>query len=246
MKSNHPLPGAARVAPTHEVAAGQGASLRNLLICIPLLFATLLPFVALAGGLEARLEWQWILLGALGWWLALILRLPLILALKDKPPERSKTPIILASGPAEELVRLGLLLWLGMNLDTAFSLALGWAGLEVVYAIVQGFALVQLSRRHDDKAEEAKALLRLQGMDQALQASAPFWGIAERFSANAIHLAFTLLLLASPFLVVLTAPLHSGMNLLFMRMLRRSLPATQLALMALAALLLLLSLWLAL
>ena len=87
--------------------------------------------------------------------------------------------------------------------------------------------------------------LRMQGMDQALQANAVFWGIAERLSANAIHLAMSLLLLASPWLLLLAAPLHSAINLCFMRFLKRSLPAAQMVLLVLAALLLLASLWLA-
>ena len=83
--------------------------LRNLLLSIPLLFATLLPYIWLAQQLELQLGLKVILLGALGWWLALLLRLPVILAVKKKLPDQARLPLVLASGPAEEMVRLGLL-----------------------------------------------------------------------------------------------------------------------------------------
>lgn len=236
------LSGPGDSAPGPATTPSHGPSLRNLLLSLPLLFASLLPYVALAGLLRAELQWSLLLLGALGWWLALLLRLPVILLVKQKSLAQAQKAIVLSSGPAEELVRLGLLLWLGLDFTTAFSVALGWAGIEILYAMVQGFALISLARRQDKMAEEARTLLRLQGMDQALTASGPFWGVCERLSANAIHLALTLLLLVSPWMVLLTAALHSGVNLTFTWVLRHSLPAAQLALASLAALLLLLSL----
>ena len=109
---------------------------------------------------------------------------------------------------------------------------------------MQGFALAALAKRHDAKAVAARELLQLQGMERALEPSAPFWGILERLSANAVHLTMTLLLVASPWLLLLTAPAHSSINWFFMRLMKRSFLAAQLALATLAALMLPLSLWL--
>lgn len=245
MQIKNDQPGIPGNSPTPEARPVQPAGLRNLLISVPLLFGSLLPYAALAQQLGVALQSKLMLLGALGWWLALLLRLPIILLVKKQQPIQGQRAIILASGPTEELVRLGLLLWLGLNLDTAFSLALGWAGIEIVYAVIQGFALVNLARRQDKKAQEARRMLRLQGMDQALHANAPFWGIFERLSANAIHLAMSLFLLFSPWMVLLTAVLHSAINLVFTRVIRRSMSVAQVALAALAGLLLVLSLYLA-
>ena len=218
--------------------------LRNVVISIPLLFATLIPYLWLGDALGFLLEWKIALLGALGWWIALLLRIPVILLAKDRPEEQGRRLIVSASGPAEEGVRLAFLLWLGFNVDNAWSLGFGWAAIEIVYAVVQGFGLAALAGRDDEKAVEAREMLKRQGTERALEPSAPFWGIPERLSANAIHIAFSLLLLISPWIVLLTAPLHSALNLIFMRLLRFSFPAGQGGLAAIASTCLLVALWL--
>jgi len=234
---------------THAQAVNHGTDAaplkRNLMISIPLIIATLIPYLLLARVLEVEFNWAVFGLGALGWWVALVFRLPVILLMRKKGPEGASTPIIAASGPAEELVRLGFLFWLGFNLDVAFILGLGWAAIEILYAIVQGVALTNLASRTDEKAMQAKELLSQQ-MSSALDSNTPFWGIVERLSANGLHLAFSLLLLVSPWVVMITAPLHSAINLMFTGQAKQSLARAQLRLAIAAACLVGVSLWLVL
>lgn len=206
--------------------------IRNSLIATPLVGATLLPFVFLAAELGIVFSWRLVGLGALGWWLALLARGPVILLARKLPTERARTLIIGASGPAEELVRVGLLVLIGRGLDSAYMLGLGWAVIEIVYSLIQGFALGALAQKTDKKAREAKALLEQQGMHKSLEPAAPYWGIVERLSANATHIGFSLLLVVSPWLVVVTAPLHSSLNLMMTRLFKRSMALAEVAFLA--------------
>jgi hypothetical protein len=54
----------------------------------------------------------------------------------------------------------------------------------------------------------------------AIEPSAPWWGVLERITASALHIAFTLIIAAQPLLVVVTAPVHSAVNLALLRMAR--------------------------
>lgn len=201
--------------------------IRNLIVAVPLVVATFLPFLFLAGKLDISIEWGFVGLGALGWWLALLARGPVMLLTRKLAAERVRTFIISASGPSEELVRLVLLLIIGLNFDNAYALGLGWAAIEIIYSLLQSFALGALVQKTDKKAKEVKKLLEQQGMTKSMEPSAPFWGIVERLSANAIHIAFSLLLVISPWLVVLSAPLHSALNLLITRLFRQSMAVAE-------------------
>lgn len=196
--------------------------IRNLIVAVPLVVATLLPFVFLAGTLNILLEWRLVGFGALGWWLALLARGPVILLARKLTVDKARTLVVSVSGPSEELVRLALLFILGLNIDNAYALGLGWAAVEIVYSLLQSFALGALAQRTDKKAKQAKALLEQQGMLKSMEPTAPFWGIVERLSANAIHVGLSLLLVFSPWLVVVTAPLHSTLNLLVTRLFKHS------------------------
>ncbi len=196
--------------------------IRNLIVAVPLVVATLLPFVFLAGKLNISLEWRLVGFGALGWWLALLARGPVILLARKLTADKARTLVVSVSGPSEELVRLALLFILGLNIDNAYALGLGWAAVEIVYSLLQSFALGALAQRTDKKAKQAKALLEQQGMLKSMEPTAPFWGIVERLSANAIHVGLSLLLVFSPWLVVVTAPLHSTLNLLVTRLFKHS------------------------
>ena len=75
------------------------------MLLVPILVGALV-----AAGLGAP-EWRVLALGAAGWTVALLLRQPVMLiANRMTLPERARTIVGWASGPAEELVRIGLVL----------------------------------------------------------------------------------------------------------------------------------------
>jgi hypothetical protein len=51
----------------------------------------------------------------------------------------------------------------------------------------------------------------------ALEPSAPWWGLIERITASVLHIGFSLILAAQPLLAVVTAPVHSAVNLTLLR-----------------------------
>jgi hypothetical protein len=215
--------------------------LRNTLLSVPLLLLTLVPFVKLADHLNITLNWKFAVLGAFGWWIALLLRMPIMLIARKLPRKRATSIVIVVSGPAEESVRLIVLLIIGLTTRNAYSVGLGWAAIEIVYSVIQGIGLSTLQQRTDTKAKEAKAVLASMGMDKSLTPSAPFWGIAERFSANAIHLSMSLLLVVNPYLVLVTAPAHSLINMLLTKLIKRSMALAEISLLFISVCLFLLS-----
>lgn len=208
---------------------------KNLLLAVPFTVLSIIPFILLEGALGVSMKLHLIALGAFGWWLALILRVPVILAAKGLASNKGRRLVILSSGPAEETVRLVLLLTIGLTVENGYLIGLGWAGVEIIYSIVQGLGIGVLQQKTDKKAEEAKAMLRTIGMDKTMDPTAPFWGIVERLSANAMHISFSLLLAASPYLILLTAPLHSFMNVLITRLVKRSLAIAEMSVLVLSA-----------
>lgn len=210
---------------------------RNVALATPLTLLTLAPFIYVVSATGLSLNFKLIALGALGWWVALLLRLPVMLLAKKLPQEKGRTLVTLISGPAEEVVRLVLLLILGLTFKNAYLVGLGWAGIEVVYSLVQGFGMAVLRQKTDAKAMEAKAMLQSMGMDAALKPSAPFWGVLERVGANALHIGLSLLLVISPFMAFVTVPLHSAVNYLFTKGMKRSLALTEITFAIFGALL---------
>jgi hypothetical protein len=186
-----------------------------------------------------------IVAGAIGWVLAFALRTPVILlAIRLRgSPERAQPIIVGASGPAEETVRLVVLLAIGRTVSDAVSIGLGWAGIEVLYSLVNGIALMQLATRTDAEADRAKAFLPSQSM---LSANAPWWGVVERAWASFLHLGFTLSVAAQPILFIGTAIVHSLTNLGFLRVMRqRGLATAELAGLVVGVIVLGIGIWLA-
>lgn len=197
---------------------------RNVRIAAPLTLLVPVGYFVAVRLTGVPIEWGTVGLGALGWVLALMLRNPIALALKAAlhTPERVQPWIVASSGPCEELVRLGAVLLLGRAFPAALSLGLGWAAVEVVYTIVNQVVVASLLDRTDEKAMQAKALLAASGADALITPAAPFVGIFERIPASAIHIGFALLLAAQPLLVLLTLPLHSATNMVYLRLAKRS------------------------
>lgn len=206
-----------------ESATGRGSDLEDRLarqarafyLSIPFYLALLPAFWLAYRWLGVELDWRLAGAGALGWWIALLLRAPVALAARRLPEERGKLLVVGSSGPLEEGIRLAALLLLSPSLHGALSLGLGWAAIEIVFALVNGGAIVHLLRREDEKALQARELLEAQGM---LTASGPWYGIAERVFASVLHIGFTVFLLASPVLVLVAAPIHSAVNLVALRL----------------------------
>ena len=118
--------------------------------------------------------------------------------------------VILSSGPAEELVRLALVLITAANLDVAYAIGLGWGGIEVIYALINGFVIAALLKRTDEEALMARQTMEEMGLLRA--AIKPVYGIVERLAVTAVHIGFTLLLAFQPLLVLVTIPFHSLIN----------------------------------
>lgn len=179
-----------------------------------------------AAGLGAP-AWRVLALGAVGWVIALLLRQPVMLiANRMTSTERARIIVGWASGPAEELVRVGLVLLFVNTVSNAVWAGVGWAGVEVVVIAINGMAIANFMTRDDPKALKVQTVLRERGM---LTTYAPGWAVAERCSATALHVGFTLLLFAQPWWVLATIVLHSSANMIAVRYAKRSVVLTELA-----------------
>lgn len=165
-----------------------------------------------------ELNWTGFGLGALGWTVALFLRGPLSLLVQKWPVERAKNVIVSSSGVLEEGVRLILLVLTSVSFSWAQSVGQGWAAIEVLFVIVNVIMITVLIKRTDEKAMQAKEMLQTQGHIQA----SPLWGILERIWASAFHIGATLVIAHNAWLVLLMIPLHSGLNLIAVRMAKGS------------------------
>lgn len=160
------------------------------------------------------------LAGAAGWFVALLLRTPVgIVGMRvTDDPDRTQHWVTASSGPLEEAVRLAVLLLVGRDLSTALWIGLGWASIEVLYSIANGFALAALEARTDYEANQIKSMLP----PSAFSASAPLWGVVERAWASAVHIGFTLIVAALPVAVAVTAIVHTLTNVAFLALMRRA------------------------
>lgn len=177
--------------------------------------------------------WLALVLGAAGWMAALVLRQPVaLIAMRLTTRERMATIVGWFSGPAEELVRLALVLLVIRTVEEAAWAGFGWAAIEVVIVAINVLAISSLMTKTDAKSMEAKQLLQDQGM---ITPTNPFWGLLERLSATAMHIGFTLMLFASPWLVLVTLPLHSIVNMASVKLVKRNVAAMELGFLVIAA-----------
>ncbi|MCY9593531.1 hypothetical protein [Paenibacillus chitinolyticus] len=160
-----------------------------------------------------------VLLGAAGWIIALALRGPVSLLAARMPAEKGRLLLVSSSGPLEELVRLVTLLIAGLTIGSAASIGIGWAAIEIVYTLVSLFAVASLSKRTDEKAMQAKAMLEAQGTYGAH----PAWGLIERVFVSAYHIGAALCIARYPWSVAVLIPLHSLLNLAVLAVAKRSL-----------------------
>jgi hypothetical protein len=173
-------------------------------------------------------DWRLLAFGAVGWLLALALRQPVALvAGRLTSAERTAGIVGWASGPAEEGVRVGLVLLAVGSAPGAVWAGIGWAGIEVVMIAVNSFVVANLLTRDDPKALKVQAILRERGMPATSTAG---WAVAERCSAMALHVGFTLLLLAQPWWALATMLAHSLINMIAVHYAKRSVAGTELVL----------------
>ena len=123
-------------------------------------------------------------------------------------------------------MRLVLVLLAVHTLQGATWFGYGWATVEVLIVAVNMLALASIITKDDPKSREARELLEAQGMPN----TSPVWGMVERFSAVALHMGFTFLLFANPWLVLVTLPAHSVVNMLAVKFGRTHIVATEICL----------------
>jgi hypothetical protein len=114
------------------------------------------------------------------------------------------------SGVAEEAVRFMLLIVVGHGFSSAVWVGLGWGALETLWALLSRGATLALIGR--DPESQAVSLLPNE------EVSGPLWGVVERLSSTIAHIAFTLLIAASPILVIGTAVAHATRDVLAVRL----------------------------
>lgn len=198
----------------------------QLIIAAPFMLAVGAAYAVLPLAWDGALVWSGVGFGALGWAVALAFRGPVALVVRRTSASipAVQRAFAAASGPLEEPARLIVLLLVGRDLDTAYSIGLGWAGIEIFYGIANGFVLASIRTRTDAKAVEARRQLEELGLLRDFPAYA---GVVERASASAYHIGATLLLSWSPVLLIAAVPVHSGLNLGFTALLPRSMVRAQ-------------------
>lgn len=175
-------------------------------------------------------DWKLVGLGAAGWIFALVLRGPVALLAKWlTSPERTRTILGWASGPAEELVRVGMVILFVHTAKDAIWAGIGWGGIEAATAAINAIVIAMLLNRDGPKAQKVQALMR---ESDAMTACGWGWAAVERCSAMALHVGFTLLLFAQPWLVLATLVAHSLTNMIAVHYAKRSVVFTELALLA--------------
>lgn len=197
---------------------------RSAFLAIPFLLLVPLAYALWFQGWGVSLSWPAIGAGALGWYVAFVLRTPVVLVAQQllRTPERMHPWVVAASGPAEESVRLITLLLVGRAFPIALSVGLGWATIEIVYTIINNLAIAWLLQRPDERARRSLALLLSMGLGNMLSPTAPVLSVIERIGVSALHIGLTLLIAWQPLLVLVTIPLHSGANFVSLWLVRRS------------------------
>lgn len=165
-----------------------------------------------------RMNWTAFGIGAAGWLLALMLRGPIVPFVKNLPKERATNLVGSASGPLEEGVRVLVLVLTGMSFRWAAFLGQGWAAVEVLFVVINGIVLMSMIQRTDDKAMEVKKFLETTGNLN----HSPLLGVVERVFASAFHIGSTLLIASNLWLVILMIPVHTAVNLVGIRLAKKS------------------------
>jgi hypothetical protein len=164
-------------------------------------------------------------LGAAGWLVALALRTPPAQAASRAPrlkkPRAMATFMASISGPAEETVRLLLVLFFVKGFDNLLWAGFGWTTIEIVYTLVNAVVIRRLLVDPSEKAAQARRVLSSLGFLQYVRNLVPVVGAVERATVSLLHIGFTLLLGWNPWLAFATMPIHSAVNISAMALMRR-------------------------
>ncbi|MDR7002735.1 YhfC family glutamic-type intramembrane protease [Neobacillus niacini] len=202
----------------YKRAVSKGKYVLPFYIFVPVLF------VVLFNAFGQTMNWKAFGLGALGWFVALVLRGPIgAIAIKKTTKEKANNIVVSASGPLEEGVRFVLLALTASSLPWSLSIGQGWAAIEVLFTIINGIVLITLANRTDEEAMQAKEMLKMQGN----LTSSPVWGIIERLFASSYHIGATLILAAAPWAVILLIPFHSFFNIYSVKLSKKSVAITE-------------------
>jgi hypothetical protein len=198
----------------------------HLILCTPLLLTVPIIYLLALNSLGQGSISVWpVCLGALGWTAALFLRTPMMVLLLKLTRKINEQVVAAMAGPAEEAVRLLVVIFLQAKFTGAISVGLGWASIEVVYTIISGFSTVAILSQGGVGAIQLRK--RFADAGQSVPVTV-YSGVVERLSATALHTGFTLLLSYHPLLILLTVPLHSFTNVAAITLNNRSALATQL------------------
>ncbi|WAH36084.1 hypothetical protein [Alicyclobacillus dauci] len=208
-----------------ETNIEQDRQLRTFYAMVPLYLLVPVGYGLAMGAMHRPMQWWVFGLGAFGWFVAMGLRSPIALAVGKKLPQAvAQTVVTSASGPLEEILRMVLVLLFVRTTTQALSLGQGWAAIEVVLSIVNGFVLATVLQRGDEKSREVRAVLEAQGRGHG----SPAWGVLERIFGSAYHIGATLIVMHNLWLFIPLMIVHSVYNLVAVRLLKRSIVMTEL------------------
>ncbi|WP_329792177.1 hypothetical protein V1227_09730 [Lentzea sp. DG1S-22] len=157
-----------------------------------------------------------VLLGVLGWMIALAARLPVLgSAGRLHAVRRRDTIIAVVSGATDEVVRLAVVLVAVTGVESALWAGFGWASAQLVF-----IAATELTRFSWPIGRQAAEQLKAQG---GFVSTHPAHSGVRGVAAMSFHLGATLLLSAGPWWVVVTAIAHVVVNAGFARWARERL-----------------------
>jgi YhfC intramembrane metalloprotease len=188
------------------------SGLKQLILVTP--FYLLIPaaFILFASSLNTQASYIAMAWGAGGWLIAYFLRVPVSLITRKLGLESgaSQNIVISFSGILEEIVRFAILFSIGRSFAVAYFVGVGWATIEVVYAIVNAYIVETIMRRNDPEALKIQDMLREMGMIHDLGV---FIGLSERVFASMFHIGMTLSIAKWPWFLPIAIVLHSLTNL---------------------------------
>lgn len=168
--------------------------------------------------------WRATQLGAAGWLVSVALRGPAGALVSSRMPKQAASTLALSaliSGPAEELIRLLLVLVGVQGFASLLWAGFGWGTVEVVSTLVTAVGVRRLLLDPSDKAAEARRGMVSMGWLQYVQSLVPVLGAVERAAVSVLQIGFTLLLGWNWWLVLVTMPAHSALNLRAVQLIKR-------------------------
>lgn len=185
--------------------------LKTFVLPIPYLLVVL-GFIWLAGLWHITLSGAALFSGALGWLAAYFLRIPvsILLTKSSITLEHIDFLAVASSGFLEESIRLFIILIIGRDLNSCYSIGLGWGGAEIAYTVVASYAINQIMQRDDEESVKQQIALKEAGM---IHPWGDFLGVIERIFATAFHVGSTLLIGKWLWSTGINTILHSCLNI---------------------------------